>query len=99
MLNAFVDGKYEIPNETNHIQSFSEIEVEQSKPVEHGNSEIETGLIEADLVIRSIRAEAWVESDECTSCNDCTDALPAVFKYNKINKPLCTIQKEDHILR
>lgn len=26
--------------------------------------------------------EAWVESDECTSCRDCIDALPAVFQYN-----------------
>jgi ferredoxin len=29
-----------------------------------------------------ISSEAWVESFLCTSCNDCTDALPAVFKYN-----------------
>lgn len=30
----------------------------------------------------AIQANAWVESDECTSCNDCIDALPSVFKYN-----------------
>ncbi|RIV34289.1 ferredoxin [Flagellimonas lutimaris] len=24
----------------------------------------------------------WVESDECTSCNDCINAVPNVFKYN-----------------
>lgn len=29
-----------------------------------------------------IKEEAWVESDECTSCKDCVDALPAVFKYD-----------------
>ncbi len=27
--------------------------------------------------------EAWVESEDCTSCQDCVDALPSVFKYNK----------------
>ena len=26
--------------------------------------------------------QAWVESDECTSCKDCIEALPAVFKYD-----------------
>ena len=29
-----------------------------------------------------VSSEAWIESFLCTSCNDCTDALPAVFKYN-----------------
>jgi ferredoxin/glutamate racemase len=29
-----------------------------------------------------IPSEAWVETDECTSCSDCTEALPSVFKYN-----------------
>ena len=31
---------------------------------------------------KAIKAEAWVESDECTSCQDCLDALPSVFKYD-----------------
>lgn len=30
-----------------------------------------------------IMEEAWVESEECTSCKDCVDALPSVFKYNE----------------
>ncbi|MFT7589870.1 MAG: ferredoxin [Limisphaerales bacterium] len=29
------------------------------------------------------RSEPWVESDECTSCNDCTDKYPNIFKYNE----------------
>ena len=29
-----------------------------------------------------ISEEAWVETEECTSCKDCVDALPAVFKYD-----------------
>jgi ferredoxin len=29
-----------------------------------------------------IKEEAWVETEDCTSCKDCVDALPAVFKYN-----------------
>lgn len=27
-------------------------------------------------------SEVWIETFRCTSCNDCTDQLPAVFKYN-----------------
>lgn len=29
-----------------------------------------------------ISSEPWVESFKCTTCNDCTDKLPNVFKYN-----------------
>ena len=29
-----------------------------------------------------VQSEVWIESDLCTSCSDCTDALPGVFKYN-----------------
>ena len=31
---------------------------------------------------KAVINKAWVESDECTSCKDCLDALPSVFKYN-----------------
>ena len=41
----------------------------ESKPLENNNAP-------------EISSEVWVESDECTSCNDCIDALPGVFKYN-----------------
>ena len=30
----------------------------------------------------TLSSEPWVESFKCTSCNDCTDKLPNVFKYN-----------------
>jgi pyruvate-ferredoxin/flavodoxin oxidoreductase len=30
----------------------------------------------------SVSKVPWVESDECTSCNDCINAVPNVFKYN-----------------
>lgn len=30
-----------------------------------------------------VQADVWIETDECTSCSDCIDALPAVFKYNE----------------
>ena len=26
---------------------------------------------------------AWVESENCTACNECTDQFPKLFKYNK----------------
>ncbi|NND04754.1 MAG: ferredoxin [Saprospiraceae bacterium] len=82
ILNALVDGRYAIPNKTNHIESIPEIKVDRSNPAEQGNSEIETEEIKSEPVLESINPEAWVESNECTSCNDCIDALPTVFKYN-----------------
>ena len=30
----------------------------------------------------SVSKVPWVESDECTSCNDCINTAPNVFKYN-----------------
>ena len=82
ILNAFIDGKHEIPNETNQIPSIPEKRVEQIKPPEQGNAEMESNEMEAEPAKASIQSEAWVESEECTSCNDCTNALPTVFKYN-----------------
>ena len=41
---------------------------------------VESSSSEPEVI--EISSEAWVESDECTSCNDCTEALPGVFKYN-----------------
>ena len=26
--------------------------------------------------------EAWIETENCTSCNECTDKYPNIFKYN-----------------
>ena len=30
-----------------------------------------------------MKAEAWVETFRCTSCNDCTEKFPAIFRYNE----------------
>ncbi len=50
-----------------------------------GEAEVEVE-VEVEAEVESLRAEVpsevWVESDECTSCNDCIEALPGVFKYN-----------------
>jgi cellobiose-specific phosphotransferase system component IIA len=35
---------------------------------------------EAEEIV--VSSEPWVESFKCTTCNDCTDQLPLVFKYN-----------------
>ena len=29
-----------------------------------------------------VSAEAWIETFRCTTCNDCINAVPGVFKYN-----------------
>lgn len=31
----------------------------------------------------SMSMEPWVETFRCTSCNDCTEKFPAIFKYNE----------------
>ena len=37
---------------------------------------------EVEEAATAVSEEAWVETEECTSCKDCVDALPAVFKYD-----------------
>nr|WP_246203055.1 ferredoxin [Fulvivirga lutimaris] len=32
--------------------------------------------------VASISEKAWVESEECTTCNECIDKYPNLFKYN-----------------
>lgn len=39
-------------------------------------------VVEATMENLAIKSEVWVESEDCTSCSDCIDALPTVFKYN-----------------
>ncbi len=31
---------------------------------------------------KSVNKTPWVESENCTSCNECTDKYPGLFKYN-----------------
>lgn len=38
------------------------------------------------VIIQETQAEAWVESEDCTSCKDCVVAVPGVFKYNEDNQ-------------
>ena len=49
--------------------------IAECEPVQHNKQPIES---EQSI----ISSDVWIESEECTSCNDCIDALPAVFKYN-----------------
>ena len=56
--------------------------IEPSPEPESANEqEVEKPLVEAPSP-STTSDEAWVESEECTSCKDCVEALPAVFKYD-----------------
>lgn len=52
---------------------------DQQSPVK---AQAQTKATEPELAAPA-SPEAWVESDECTSCKDCIVALPGVFKYNE----------------
>ncbi len=54
---------------------------------------LETALIQSSETIKEkapavkkvepmVSADPWVETYRCTTCNDCIDKLPGVFKYN-----------------
>jgi ferredoxin len=67
------------------LESFSTAEVHVAdNPIaklkqEENLQEAVTVKQESSTIVKS---DAWVETDECTSCSDCIDALPGVFKYN-----------------
>lgn len=46
-----------------------------------------TGITESQKeeveIPQPVIEEAWVESEDCTSCKDCVVAVPSVFKYNE----------------
>ncbi len=66
----------EVPDE--QTSSKEEQAKQEESPPE--NEQVRQGKEEPKGIVRE---EAWVESDECTSCRDCIDALPAVFTYNE----------------
>ncbi len=60
-------------------------EVQQPSISENVEIESKAGKSEKQIdeeVKVEVKEEVWIESDECTSCSDCINALPQVFKYN-----------------
>jgi ferredoxin len=51
------------------------------KSSSEGKKEIVTEPVKEEESLE-VSAEVWVETFRCTSCNDCTNKLPSVFKYN-----------------
>ncbi|NNF32538.1 MAG: ferredoxin [Saprospiraceae bacterium] len=80
ILYRLIDSDQDISQVLNSITNSAEPpkEMESHSPDLTTEAE-EIPEIKQDKVVQ---AEAWIETDECTSCNDCIDALPAVFKYN-----------------
>jgi ferredoxin len=57
--------------------------VQESKALikENGQSKVEASSIPVEKT--AVTDAAWVETEDCTSCNECTDKYPAIFKYNE----------------
>ena len=47
-----------------------------------GNTKPEVVKSDAQPEVTSSTEQAWVESENCTTCNECTDKYPSIFKYN-----------------
>ena len=68
-------AKEELPNETSQATEAKELPPKASEepaPIEQDNSPTTN--------------EAWLESDDCTSCNECTDKYAHLFAYNEEKK-------------
>ena len=62
------------------LTSDNNVPKEASSAAEEVVTEKSTEATEAEVVASS---EAWLDTPECTSCNDCTDQSPKLFKYNE----------------
>lgn len=88
MLNALMDPEQmkKAPDEL--IEAFSGLTHNTSADLSGQEVEAEVRLFPnkeeaVQQKATGVSPEAWVESDMCTSCSDCIDALPSVFKYNQ----------------
>ncbi len=78
MLYRLLEGNVDISK----MAQQSTPEKDSSEAQELENQPIKGGVKPDVEDIKQVKPDVWVESDECTSCNDCIDALPGVFKYN-----------------
>lgn len=80
ILFALVEGKTDLAS----LAVNSTAQVPMSVTLEADKESVETvpAPKETPQEEVSVSKVAWVESDECTSCNDCINAAPNVFKYN-----------------
>jgi ferredoxin len=77
ILNALLDSEDEITSLLMEPGSIPDIPQEELKI-----STEDIQVVPSEDQKTEIRKDVWIESDECTSCNDCIDLLPSVFKYN-----------------
>ncbi len=77
ILNALIDGDQDF-TKLQQPSSITTIPTGEASKTEHEPELDQTG----EIIKPTIQSNVWVESDECTSCSDCIDALPSVFKYN-----------------
>lgn len=80
MLSRLLNGEVDLSNmsvDSNDVKpSTKAAEVVKKLPLKNNEEQPEPEKV------KSASTEAWVETDECTSCNDCISAVPGVFKYN-----------------
>jgi ferredoxin len=84
MVNSLLDPDKALsappaPTVASSVSTVSSVTEVSTAPTTEAGTRPEVLEKEQESIVSS---EAWVEEDECTSCNDCTDALPGVFKYN-----------------
>ena len=88
LRKAIFQMLYILLNEGNDLEGIlTTISKDVSQPVVEAEQQGETTPAQKieekeEVAIAVIREEVWVETEDCTSCKDCIDALPAVFKYN-----------------
>lgn len=71
-----------VPSPTTKATDKVPVEKEAARTQEE-KKEVSPEAEEAKEEEDSISAEPWVETFRCTSCNDCTEKFPAIFKYNE----------------
>ncbi|MEO2050971.1 MAG: ferredoxin [Allomuricauda sp.] len=80
ILFALVEGKTDLASLA--VNSTAPVPVSVTLEADQESVETVPAPKETPQEEVSVSKVAWVESDECTSCNDCINAVPNVFKYN-----------------
>ncbi|WP_437399539.1 ferredoxin [Flagellimonas lutimaris] len=80
ILFALMEGKTDLASLA--VNSTAPVPVSVTLEADQESVKTEPAPKETPKEEVSVSKVAWVESDDCTSCNDCINAVPNVFKYN-----------------
>lgn len=82
ILYALLETDVQIEDLLNQAGSPSPTVTPEAKAAEPPKETDQEEEKEEEAPAAPVSSEAWIESDLCTSCSDCINALPGVFKYN-----------------